>query len=222
MVEPTSPEGRADDARAVVEAVDRVTGSGPLANVPTQQLVAEIRLTVYVKDPATGEVRWKLGLPAVVWLALYRSCHTVGQETTVHVARLGALLAGHHQVFKHRDADHAQRSAAGTLFEDLTSAETQQAIASNINDLYTTAREMWRDEEEIVLDATYRLLRNGLLDHYSAARAAGALLGKHFSPTAWRLRVSRWATKKGLPPVTLPRGGNRRQTSTVTETDPPD
>ena len=200
-----------------------MTGSGPLAHVPTQQLVAEIRLTVYVTDPATGEVLWKLKLPVVVWLALYRSFRTLGLEATVNMARFGALLAGHHQVFKHRDSDHAQFSAApDTLFEDLPSAETQQAIASNINDLYTSAQEMWRDEEEIVLDATYRLLRNGLLDHYSAARAAGALLGKHFSPTAWRLRVSRWATKKGRPPVTLPRGGNRRQTSTATDTDLPD
>ena len=190
------------------------------AHMPTRQLVGALKLTVWVKDDATGEMVWQLGLPVAMWLALYQSCAKVGQETTTTVAHLGVILAGNQVVFKNREAlraDPAQAPAVRAMLEDLASPQTEQAIASNINDLYTTAREMWHDEEEIVLDATYQLLRSGQLDHFGAARAASSLLGKPLTAIAWRLRVARWAKKNEKPPVNLARGGNRRQPITPSD-----
>ncbi len=192
--------------------------SGQMAKVPIQQVVEKMSLRVRGKDLDRQ-------LPVYVWLALYRSCRTMGPNATASVAQLGAFLAGRHIVLENQEtirADQTQAAIAFTMLETLASTETRHVFVSFINELYAAAQALWRDEEEIVLAATYEALRDGLLDHYSAARAAGALLGTHFSPTAWRLRVSRWATKKGRPKVKLARGGNRQQTSPAPETDTPD
>ena len=199
----------------MVETAIHMMESGQMAKVPIQQLVEKMSLRVRGKDLDRQ-------LPVYVWLALYRSCRTMGPNATASVAQLGAFLAGRHIVLENQEAiraDQTQAAIAFTMLETLASSETRHVFVSFINELYAAAQALWRDEEEIVLAATYQALRAGWLDHYNAASVATALLGKHFSPTAWRLRVSRWATKKGLPPVTLPRGGNRRQASTMTDTD---
>ncbi len=70
---------------------------------------------------------------------------------------------------------------------------SREPIKSELNQLYRAARTQWHDEEEIVLDATYQVLRDGTIDHAQAAQIAGELLGISVTATAWRLRVARWA-----------------------------
>ncbi len=153
-------------------------------------------LLVFVKtNPNTGEIMLRLSLPASLWIALYRSLKSSGRETTVSVATLGAMIS-------HALASPSENQEA--------EAEHVAFVTRFINDVYNSIMERWHNEEEIALEGTYLLLKSGEVDHFRAAQIARKLLGIPVTATAWRLRVSRWAKKKGREPVDLPRGRSRK------------
>jgi hypothetical protein len=173
-----------------------------------QQSKAWLSLEVRAADQDTGEVAWSLSLPAEVWIALYRSLHTLGRRATVQVTWLGMALARQQLLFTVQGALHSAETEernGHVIHETLRVPETYQNVDRAFDKLYNAMQAQWHDEAEIVLDATYQLLKGGRLDHFGAARVAQALLGTPVTATAWRLRVARWARKKGLPPVALHR-----------------
>ncbi len=62
-------------------------------------------------------------------------------------------------------------------------------------------REGWESEIDMVLSATYHMLRARKITREAAARIASSFLHQPFTVDAWRMRTDRWARDRGLPKV---------------------
>jgi hypothetical protein len=69
----------------------------------------------------------------------------------------------------------------------------------------------YKKQSNRILWFTYHLLRNKQIGWDGAALFASSVLGQDITPTAWRLRVGRWAEKQGKDAIELHR---RRQQET--------
>jgi len=171
-------------------------------------------------DQHTGDKLVTIKLPARAWIALYRLLRPGVRDEAIWMTRIIVMLAGRHLLLKHQEAirsDEDSHPVIVNFLGDLASNETHQEVAQFIDEVHNLALALWRDEEEIVLDTTYKALSDGRLDHLAAARVASTLLGIPVTATAWRLRVARWAKKTGRDPVKQPRGGDRKSQSSDAE-----
>ena len=67
--------------------------------------------------------------------------------------------------------------------------------------------------EDRVLAFTHQLLVHKLISWDAAARFAAAKLGQPITSTAWRLRLTRWAERKGKARVALDKGRPRKRST---------
>ncbi len=61
--------------------------------------------------------------------------------------------------------------------------------------------EHWESEIDMVLSATYHMLRARKITREAAARIASSFIHQPFTVDAWRMRTDRWARDRGLPKV---------------------
>ncbi len=76
-------------------------------------------------------------------------------------------------------------------------------VWESIFDLLQTEKDRWETKADVILSLTYALLKHKQMTHIQAAELASEELGRTFTETAWRLRVKRWAEKRGLDPVEI-------------------
>ena len=75
------------------------------------------------------------------------------------------------------------------------------------------------DKETTALEITYTLLRSKAITHKGAAELASDLVGKHFEPNTWRMRIDRWAEKHGRPKVEQRKRSTNKQASGLLRTN---
>ncbi len=130
------------------------------------------------KDPENGEPFTTEVSPELLWI-LYAIIDRWGKDRACDVLTAGALLV------KHELSDYDQRRLRAMIMEI-------EAI-----------RVLWRDQEEMVLFHTFRLLYEKKMSRRDAAEYASSILGRKISTDAWRKRVDRWAETREFPKVDL-------------------
>ncbi len=124
-----------------------------------------------------------------------------GRSDALVLAAFGGSMA-----LQIRQSLDERRHQADKLTED----ETKQ-IWTVIQEIWKATEAHFRDDEEAVLDITYRALRDGIYNRGDAAIFASQMLGRNLSSEAWRKRVDRWADNKKLDPVEQPRGRPKKK-----------
>jgi hypothetical protein len=104
----------------------------------------------------------------------------IGAEHALEIAEHGYVIVNHEPI------DEIQRKILLSHFLTL------EEIANETEGATPTER---------ALSFTYVLLRKRLISYEDAAYIASQHLGKELTANAWRMKISRWAEKKGYPQV---------------------
>ncbi len=159
----------------------------------------DLTFFVRLEDPETGNLH-EIAIPFYLFLAVHRVVKQ-GKRGGID-ARFIAFFGAYLQIFLDL--------RKGQPYEDTSTLEKEagqrlehysQQIGQIIYDLEVTAKEHFKDDEDLLLRATYTMLKNGFMSRSEAVDFANQMLGKNFTTDAWRKRVDRWAEHEGLPKV---------------------
>jgi hypothetical protein len=142
-------------------------------------------LIMRIADPVSGESAL-VSVPMPVAIDIQRVISTVGIEAAQNIAWLGAM------VFQHELSEQEFYGLRAII-------EQTKAVV-----------EQWKDDEDMLLNHSYVMLRNKLWTREEAAQFAASIQGRTISTGAWRQRVNRWATAHGYPAIRQPKRKSRK------------
>ncbi len=158
-------------------------------STPGQDVLAKMVLHIKFTDEAAGQ-RTELDLPFHLVCLVLPIMKSASPAAVRGIALLGAMAAMHPN--------------------EITGQAGIQ-IGRIFNALERTIAEQWHNQEEMLIQATYVLLREGTINRKQAAAVAKTALGKNINDESWRKRVDRYASapERKWPLPGKPRGGNR-------------
>ncbi len=158
-------------------------------STPGQDILPQmmLRLTVVDKD---SEEHTQLELPFLMICQILPILKSSSPSAVRQLALLGAI---------------------GAMHPNLPTEKEIHQIGRVLSTLEITIAERWRNREEMLIQATYALLRDGSITRRQAAAVAKAALGKDINEESWRKRVDRYANapERKWPLPGKPRGGSR-------------
>jgi hypothetical protein len=154
-----------------------------------RDILENMELLISLTDESAGQLtELKLPLEMVcLILPIIKSADLRGISSLI---MLGAIAATHPEPPTEQQAQYIGRILA-TL---------EQSVAKQ-----------FRNQEELLIQGTYHLLKEGRITRKQAAEVAKAALGGKINEESWRKRVDRYASapERKWPLPGKPRGGNR-------------
>ncbi len=145
-------------------------------------------------DEATGD-QTHVELPLVMVWAIRKVANAFGPYMTEFVALIGA-----HAVKAAYAVDGQQIEPSS--HQGITDQDRRR-VQIMVREVARAAQDKWPKSEDLLIEASYEALRQGLLTRGQAAEFASELLGRTVTMDTWRKRVDRWADQKKLPKVEI-------------------
>ncbi len=155
---------------------------------------SKFNLVFHLVDEVTGN-QIHVELPLVMVWALRKVTNAFGPHMTEFIALIGAhaLKAAHTVNSEQIDPSSHQ---------PVTDQERRR-VQIMVREVARAAQDKWPKSEDLLIEASYEALRQGLLTRGQAAEFASELLGRRVTMDTWRKRVDRWADQKKLPKVEI-------------------